>query len=155
MLFWFNDFNSYIIWWGYFEDSKQKHLPSRSPLDDEIDPDSWIIDEVNILRFRPSLDRYSLKLKQPVQNSSAQECIKSFFLQISRTSTPSKTTVDYFQKKSSVHVIALCKIYLWKVALTFFSHFHGSLQLCNKYIWFFGIRGCQKKGPKSLPWISM
>ena len=73
MLFWFNDFNSYIIWWGYFEDSKQKHLPSRSPLDDEIDPDSWIIDEVNILRFRPSLDRYSLKLKQPVPNSSAQE----------------------------------------------------------------------------------
>ena len=38
----------------------------------EIDPESWIIDEVNILGFRP-LHRYSLKLKQPVPNSSAQE----------------------------------------------------------------------------------
>ena len=39
---------------------------------DEIDSESWIIDEVNILCFRP-LDRYSLKFKQPVPNSSAEE----------------------------------------------------------------------------------
>ena len=44
---------------------------------DEIDSESWIIDEVNILGFRP-LHRYSLKLKQPVPNSSAQEKITIF-----------------------------------------------------------------------------